>query len=206
MLGLRVGLLDHVVLSKTHIGSEGSVWYPSARLACGNLLHHAVDLLEGKTLGLWDEEVCKGDGYNAERAIHEEDLHTHVGLILVHEVWGDNGHDAVPEPVGGGGETNTTGSDWEREDLADNDPGTWSPGGGEHEDVEANECDHGRGGRCGITTIILLFSGGETNGSDNELADNHSGSTNDQKVASTETLNHPECEWGGADVDKGGDE
>ena len=49
---------------------------------------------------------------------------------------------AVPEPVGGGGETYTTGSDWEREDLANNDPGTWSPRGSEHGDVDADERNH----------------------------------------------------------------
>lgn len=38
---------------------------------------------------------------------------------------------AVPEPVRGGGQTNTTRSDWEREDLADDNPSSWTPGGGE---------------------------------------------------------------------------
>ena len=126
------------------------MWHPSARIACANLFHHAVDLLEGETLSLWDKEVGEGDRHDAKRTIHEENLNTHVGFILVHEVWGNDSHDAVPEPVGGGRETDTTGSDWERENLADNNPSTWSPGGGEHEDVEANECNHGRCGRLRV--------------------------------------------------------
>jgi hypothetical protein len=46
--------------------------------------------------------------------------------ILTNHVWGDDCDDAVPEPVGGGREGNTTGSDGEREDFADENPGTCS--------------------------------------------------------------------------------
>ncbi|KAH1512091.1 hypothetical protein KXX29_002936, partial [Aspergillus fumigatus] len=35
-----------------------------------------------------------------------------------------------PEPVRGGGQSNTTGTDGQRVDLADDDPGTRTPGGG----------------------------------------------------------------------------
>ncbi len=54
---------------------------------------------------------------------------------------------AVPEPVGGSGETDATGADGEWKDLADNDPCGWTPGGSEEEDVDADEGDHGGDGR-----------------------------------------------------------
>ena len=45
----------------------------------------------------------------------------------------------VPQPVGGGRETDTAGPDRERKDLANNDPGTRAPGGGEEEDEDSDE-------------------------------------------------------------------
>ena len=56
--GLRLcsnGDLD-VLLSKMHIGGEGAVGLPLARVAGSALLQHLVDLLEGEALGLGDEE------------------------------------------------------------------------------------------------------------------------------------------------------
>jgi len=65
-----------------------------------------------------------------------------VGAVA-DEVGGDDGNDAVPEPVGRGRETDTTGADGEGEDLADEDPRSGAPGHGEDGDVQANEGDHG---------------------------------------------------------------
>ena len=50
-----------VLLAKVHLGGEGGVGLPLARGARSGLLHHLVDLLEGKTLGLGDEEVGEDD-------------------------------------------------------------------------------------------------------------------------------------------------
>ena len=50
-----------VLLGEVHVGSEGSGWLPLARRAGGSLLQHLVDLLQGKTLGLRNEEVREED-------------------------------------------------------------------------------------------------------------------------------------------------
>jgi hypothetical protein len=50
-----------VLLAKVHLGSKGGVGLPLARGAGSGLLQHLVDLLEGKTLGLGDEEVGEDD-------------------------------------------------------------------------------------------------------------------------------------------------
>lgn len=50
---------------------------------------------------------------------------------------------AVPQPVGGGRQSHTARTDGEREDLADEHPRAWTPGGGEEEDVDTDEGDHG---------------------------------------------------------------
>ena len=131
------------LLSKTHLSREGRVRNPATRLSWRNLLQHTVNLLERQALGLRNKEVCEEDGDNAEGAPHEEDLGGEVGVLLVDEVWGDDGDDAVPEPVGGGGKSNTTRADWQREDLTDNNLRAGTPGGGEHADVDADEGNHG---------------------------------------------------------------
>ena len=101
---------------------------------------------------------------------------------------------AVPQPVGSGGESNTTGTDRKREDLANQDPSTRTPGGGEEENVDTDEGNHGLG--CVVAAI------GGTDDGDDELADNHAQSTPDQKRATSESLNGPEGDGSGAHVDE----
>jgi len=190
--------VESTLLSETHISREGGVGSPLGGCAGSALLEHAVDLLERKTLGLWDEEVGIDEAENAEGTPDEEDLGTKVGLILGHHVRGDDGNDAVPEPVGGGGETDTTGTDGQREDLADNDPRTRTPGGGKEEDVDTDESNHSLDGGLGVVN--------STNDGDDELADNHATRTIDEESTTTEPLNGPEGDRSGEDVDKGGDQ
>ena len=108
-----VGVLDRVlldelgstaVLNQAHVGSEGGVRDPLAGGARAGLLHHAVDLLEGQALGLGHEEVGVDEAAGAEGAPDEEDFGAEVRVALVRSdhVWGDDGDDAVPEPVRGG--------------------------------------------------------------------------------------------------------
>lgn len=188
------GLLGHA-----HLGGVGGVRHPLGRVAGSGLLEHLVDLLESETLGLGDEEVGVDKAAGAEGAPDVEDLGAQVALVLVNHVGGNDGDDAIPQPVGCGGQGNTTGSDLEREDLADDDPGTGSPGGGEEGNVDADEGDHGLGSG-GV--------GGEdgTDDGNNELADDHAQSTPDEDGTTSEALNSPEGERGREDVDQGGDE
>lgn len=83
-------------------------------------------MLERKTLGFWNEDIGVDEASCAEGSPDEEDAGAEVGLTFVgtNHVWGDDSDNAVPEPVGGGGKSNTTGSDWKREDFTDENPGT----------------------------------------------------------------------------------
>jgi hypothetical protein len=185
--------------SKTHLGSVGRVWFPSRRLSGGsNLLHHSVDLLEGKTLGLPHEEVGVDVAKNTKTTPDEEDLGLEVGLVGVDHVRGDDGDDTVPEPVGGGGKGDTSRSNGQGEDFSDTDPGTWTPGRGEEENVDTDESD------LDLDNGRVISLGGTDNGGD-KLADPHTKSTVDQKRSTTEFLNGVERNRGGAYVDKGGD-
>lgn len=164
----------------------------------GSLLHHLVDLLEGKTLGLRDEEVSVDESASAQGAPDKEDLSAEVTLVRVDHVRGDDGDDAVPQPVRGGGEGDTTGTDGEGEDLADNDPGAGAPGAGEEEDVDADEGDHGGDG----ARVVAV---GDADDGDEELADDHAQGTPEEEGATADLLNGVEGEGGGEDVDDGGD-
>ena len=61
-----------------------------------------------------------------------------------------------PEPVGGGGETHTTRSNGEREDLANHDPGTRSPGRCEEEDEDGDEGDLSIDSREVVGALVAL--------------------------------------------------
>lgn len=186
------------LLGETQLAGESRVRDPLGRSARGGLLHHLVDLLQSKTLGLGDEEVGVDKGASAERAPEEEDLGAEVALVRVDQVGGDDGDDAVPEPVGGGGESDTAGTDGQGVDLADDDPGTGAPGGSKEEDVDADECDHGGHG-VGVLAV------GNTDDGDDELADDHAQSTPQEQGTTADLLNHVEGDGGRADVNDGGD-
>lgn len=216
------GLLSHILVSETHLGGEGAVRLPLGRGTGSGLLHHLVDLLEGETLGLRDEEVGVDKGTGAERSPDEEDLGLEVTLVSVDHVGGDDSDDlyegsqqgiqfffffshpcrgetyAVPEPVRGSGQSNTTGTDGQRVDLADDDPGTRTPGAGEEKDVNADEGDF----RADGTLVAAVDS---SDNGDNELADNHAQSTPEEKSTTTELFHGVEGDGSGADIDDGGD-
>ena len=122
--------------------------HPLGTRTGSRLLHHLVDLLKRETLGLRDQEVGVDKGGCAESAPHEEDGGLEVAFVGVdlerllaqslgmdvedegeraYHVGGDDGDDGVPEPVGGGGESDTAGTDGQREDFTNDDPGTGTP-------------------------------------------------------------------------------
>ena len=110
---------------------------------------------------------------------------------------------AVPEPIGRGRQTDTARSNRQREDLSNDHPGTWAPGGSEEGDVETDEGDHSRNSR------IIIFRGSagcDTNNSNNKLHDDHSRASNDEDLAATESFNCPKGDRGRTDVDKCRDE
>jgi hypothetical protein len=93
----------NVLLAEVHVRSESGGGLPLARSAGCSLLQHLVDLLEGKTLGLRNEEVGEEEGDAAKTSPHEEDVGAELGRVrsVSDEVGGDDGNDAVPEPVRG---------------------------------------------------------------------------------------------------------
>lgn len=106
---------------------------------------------------------------------------------------------AVPEPVGGGRETDASGSDGQGIDLSDDDPCAWTPGGGEEEDVDADKRDHG-------LDSLPVFAVRDTNDGNDEFTCEHADGTPDEQRTTTELLNRPEGDRGRADVDQGGDQ
>ena len=110
---------------------------------------------------------------------------------------------AVPKPIGCGRKTDTTGSDGNGENFADNNPRGGTPGDGEKEDVDANEGNHGLDGS---SVVVLGCASGHTNNADNELRNDHAHRTVDEDGSSTESFNHPEGQRGRAGVDEAGDE
>ncbi|GMG06007.1 unnamed protein product [Aspergillus oryzae] len=108
-----VDFVGDVLLGESHVGGEGGVRLPLGRGPWRGLLHHLVDLLEGESLGLGDEEVGVEEGAGAEGSPDEEHLGLEIALVLVNH----------------------------REDLADDNPGARTPGAGEEEDVNADERD-----------------------------------------------------------------
>lgn len=103
---------------------------------------------------------------------------------------------AVPQPVASGRETDTTGTDRNGEDLANENPGSWTPGGSEEEDIDANEGNQGSG-------CVLVVGEGGSDSTDNKLADDHAQGSVDHDGATAETLNGPEGNRGGDDIDNG---
>lgn len=98
-------------------------------------------MLQGQPLGLGDDEEGKQQAQEERTTPDEEHLNRQVALVLVHDVWRDDGNHTVPQPVRGCSKSNTLGSNWERVDLANHDPGSRTPGGCKGGDVQASEND-----------------------------------------------------------------
>jgi len=107
----------------------------------GSFFHHTINLLKRETLGFWDEEVRVDEGACAKTAPNEEDRGLEISVLRSDHVWGDDSNDGIPEPVASSGDTDTTGTDWEREDFTNDNPSSWTPGRGEKEDEDGDECD-----------------------------------------------------------------
>lgn len=187
------------------IGSPSGMGDPSGGSAWARLLEHTVDLFERKALGFRNEQVGVDEAGRAERAPDEEDFRSQIrlALVLANHVGGDDGNDAVPQPVASGREGDTARADGQGEDLADQNPGAGTPGGGEECDVDADEGDLGRDCRL---VVLTLATGAHADDGDDELADQHAQRTPDHNCTAPESLNGPERDGRGADVDKSRDE
>src|ERR1700761_1310491 len=96
-------------------------------------------MVKSTYLGLWNKEIRVNERAGAQRAPNEEHVGLEISLRGADHVWGDDGNDRVPQPIGCSGESDTTRANGEREDLADDNPGARSPGAGDEEDEDGNE-------------------------------------------------------------------
>lgn len=197
-------ILDHLggqrtFLGKSHLGGECGVGAPLGRRAGGRLLQHAIHLFQREALGFRHEQVGVNETEGAERAPNEKHLLPQIGGVLTHHVRGDDGNDAVPQPVRGGGEADAAGADGEREDLSNHHPSARSPGGSEEEDVDADEGDFGSHG-------ALVLPVGDTDNGHDELTDQHAESAPDQKGSPPKPFDRPKGDGSRADIDQGGNQ
>lgn len=221
MAGLDVvvvlSLGDDLEVTSTHGLGEGLMRSPLGGGSGSGLLHHLINLLKRQTLGLGNEEVSVDEGAGAETTPDEEDGGLEVTAVLTDHVGGDDGNDGVPEPVGGSRQTNTARSDGDGEDLADDDPGTRTPGGSEPEDEDGNESnlgvdsadvvgDHAVGVISSGRRVGVVEADSDTDDGDDELANKHTKGTNEEDGSTTESLNSPERQRSGADVDESEDQ
>jgi hypothetical protein len=201
-INVDLSLSNFTMLGHAHLIGESSSRSPSSRVTRSDLLQHLINLLKRQPLSLRDEEVSVDASASAQSTPDEENLGTEVALSLglADHVGGDGGDDSVPEPVAGGRETDTAGTDGQREDLADQDPSARAPGGCEEGDSEADEGDLGLGGG-----LVLGRDGGAEDSSE-ELADEHAQGTPDEQGTTTEAFDGVERDGSGKDVDESGDE
>lgn len=146
-----------------------------------DLIIQLINLLKRKTLGLVDHEVDECDAEEAACEPDEEDLRLEIGISRapVDEVGCRVSDSPVQEPICGGGHGERLCTNLEREDLSCHDPGDWSPGGSEEEDVDADESNGSllRGEVLGEHTSVCVLAGcGGTEDSNEKLADGHSNS------------------------------
>ncbi|KAG7847878.1 hypothetical protein KL941_002057 [Ogataea angusta] len=176
---------------------QGSETISSPRPWSG-LLQHLVDLLQSQALGFRNQHHGIQKTAATQRAPDEEHLGPQIALVAVNHVRGDDGNDTVPQPVGGGRQTDTSGSDWQWENLSDNNPGSRTPGRSKEEDVDADEGDHGTDG------FLVVAVDGTGNGHD-KLTHNHTCGTVDHERTTAEFLNRVERQRSRHHVDDGGD-
>lgn len=105
----------------------------------------------------------------------------------------------LTQPVGRRRQGHALGAHGQREDLADDDPGAGAPGGGEEEDVDADEGDHGLDG------VVVVRADGADDG-DDELADQHAEGAPDEQRPAAEALHGVERDGRRARVDERRDE
>lgn len=208
-LSLLASGLDHNLV--LHVG-EGGGGLPGSRLARRDFIQHLVNLFKSKTLGFGNKEVSVDNAEGAKSTPEEEDAGLHVGIFGTDQVGSDETDDEVPEPVGGSGKGDTTGTDGKREDFTNKNPGTGTPGGGKEEDVDGNESNLGvdSGDVVGdgdtINIVGAVKTNSDTDDSDNEFTDSHTDGTPEKHGATTEAFDKPEGERSGEHVDEGEDE
>lgn len=160
---------------------------------------HGVDLLEGATLGLVDEEE---DNPDSGKAAGGKD----VAVAEVNgagDEGGEEGDEEVPGPVGGGGDSHAGSTVAEGVHLTADSPDDGTPGGGEADNEEAGEDYHGDTGGVGrgVGVEDLVADGGP----DHE-ADEAPGGTGHETLAASVMLDNVQAGQSHAEVDSAQDD
>lgn len=81
------------LLANAHGLGESDSGLPLGRGTWGRLLHHLVNLFQGQTLSLRNDEVRVDERNGAKAAPDKEDRRFKVALIFVNHVGGDDSND-----------------------------------------------------------------------------------------------------------------
>ena len=163
-------------------------------------------------LCLRNEHVCIHERARAKTTPNEEDVGAEIAFVRVHHVWRDDGDDGIPEPVGRSGEGNAARTNWQREDLTDDNPSSGTPGAGEEEDEDGNESDLGVDsgqvvGDCVLANEMCMIEADcVSDDGHQELANQHAQGTPDEQWATAELLDGVERYGSRADVHQREDE
>jgi len=155
---------------------------------------HSVDLLEGATLMLTEEEVSdKSTG----KVAGGEDVTVAV-IDVVGDEAGEEGDQEVPSPVTGGSDTHGLCSVTSRVEFTDNTPNDGCPSCGVSGDEKTCEDDHD--GTCSSCVDALLELEVTDRGKHHEHGE-HPEATENEGLATTNILNDPKTTKGADEVD-----
>ena len=165
----------------------------------GRLLIHEIDLLEGKTLGLGNAEV--GEDKAAETCATPDEEHLRLEAsrsgLLVDKVGGGITDTKVPQPIAGNRERHGLCTNLQGENFTGDNPGDRTPCGCEEGNVNANESDEH------TLTSQVVNRDGDTNDGDDELANTHASSADQEEAAATIALDAVHSRQSHEDVDDG---
>lgn len=155
----------------------------------------SVDLLNGESTSLGDDEEHEDTGHGDETSPDECDL----GSNLLLDDGGDEGDDGVHTPVGGGGDGGQLGGETSGEDFGGDDPCDRTPSGSETGDEDTGESDQS------LTRLRVPRLGGR-DGTNDDLSGEHDDGSEDKDVSTTGSVDGEDTREGHDDVDGGQDD
>ena len=144
--------------------------------------------------------VRESNTHEAATAPDEKHLALHIRILCINHIRRRIRNRPVKQPVTGRRHTETLCADFERKQLARNNPGHGPPRTRKEENVDAHKGDGGALGRQ------IRGSGYGAGDGDDVLADAHADGAEEEEVAAAELLDHVEPWEGGGYVYRVGDD
>ena len=189
LLGLTLGW------GSVHLVDDAIGSLPGSRLPGLDVQDvHGVDLLESAALGLADKEE---DNPDSGKTASSKDV-TVAEIDGTGDEWGEEGDEEVPGPVGGSGDTHAGSTVTEGIHFTADSPDDGTPGGGEADDEETGEDDHGDTG--GVRSRVDVKNR-VTDRSPDQEADEHPSSSSHQTLAASVVLDDVQTGQGHTKVD-----